>query len=184
MPIFDAMTLGYFLLSQSDIFIDSTNKNKLIISSDNTFNDTIFKHHKFDQYKEYSIPKGYHSEIIRIHPMWSIKTPKGYSSLFLDPIHGGSKDLIALDGVIDTDNFISDGWFSFFVKENSVFTIKKGTPLLQIIPFKREKWKTKEKNVKETEETIKYENDLGLMKNGKHQLNSYKNIFRTKKSFE
>jgi hypothetical protein len=184
MPIFDAMTSGYFLLSQSDIFIDSTDKDRLIISSSNTFNDTIFKQHKFEQYKEYSIPTGYHSEIMRVHPMWSIKTPKGYSSLFLNPIHAGSKNIIALDGLIDTDSFISDGWFSFFVKENSVFTIKMGTPLLQVIPFKRENWKTKEKNIKETKEIIKNENDLGLMKNGKHQLNSYKNIFRTKKSFE
>jgi hypothetical protein len=182
-PIFDAMTSGYFLLSQSNITIDSTNKNKLSIHTDNNFDNQIFKHHSFDQYNQYKIPFGYHSEIIRVHPLWCIKTQKGYSSLFLNPIHHESKDLIAIDGLIDTDNFISDGYLSFFVKADSVFTIKKGTPLIQIIPFKREKWDMEEKTVEETKAIIKYENDLGLIKNKKHQLGAYKNIFHVKKTF-
>jgi hypothetical protein len=182
-PIFDAMTFGYFLLLQSDITIDSRNKDKLSISTDNDFDNKIFKNHSFDQYSEYKIPFGYHSEIIRIHPMWCVKTSKGYSSLFLNPIHHESKDLIAIDGLIDTDNFISDGYLSFFVKSDSIFTIKKGTPLIQVIPFKREKWEMEKKTVEETKKIIEYENDLGLIKNKKHQLGAYKNIFHVKKMF-
>jgi hypothetical protein len=184
MPIFDAMTFGYFLLSQSNITIDSTNKDKLSISTDNNFDNQIFKNHSFGQYSKYKIPLGYHSEIIRIHPMWCIKTPNGYSSLFLNPIHHESKDLIAIDGLIDTDNFISDGHLSFFVKSNSIFTIKKGTPLIQVIPFKRETWNMDEKTVEETKTIIKSENDLGLIKDGRHNLGAYKNIFHVKKMFD
>jgi hypothetical protein len=136
LPIFDAMSFGYFLVSQSDITVDSTNPAGLIITSDNDFNGELFNQHDLQQYSKYPIPFGYHDHLLRIHPMWAVQTPKEYSALFINPVSNGSKNITAITGLIDTDNFISDGHLSFFVKEDTVFKIKKGTPIIQVLPIK------------------------------------------------
>ena len=46
----------------------------------------------------------------------------------------------AVSAIIDTDTLLSDGLFSFFVDKGFKGTIKKGTPLVQVFPFKRDDW--------------------------------------------
>ena len=184
MPIFDAMSSGYFLVAQSDITVDSTNPGGLIISSDNDFDGVLFSQHDFYQYDKYPIPLGYHSHVLRIHPMWSVQTPKGYSSLFINPVHNGPKNINALTGLIDTDNFISDGHLSFFVAENTVFKIKKGTPIIQVVPIRRESWESVEMSVQDSTEAIKAQDSAGIIIDGEHQSGAYKKLFHVQKSFK
>jgi hypothetical protein len=116
--------------------------------------------------------------------MWSVKTPEGYSSLFINPIHGGSRNLLAVSGLIDTDSFISDGHLSFFVKSNNIFKIKKGTPIIQVIPFKRESWDSIEVSVAEAKDEILKQDGMGIIVDKEHQLGGYKKIFHSTKSFK
>ena len=184
LPIFDAMSFGYFLVSQSDITVDSTNPGGLVVTSDNDFNRELFSQHDLQQYDKYPIPSGYHSHVLRIHPMWSVQTPKDYSALFINPVNNGSKNVNAIAGLIDTDNFISDGHLSFFVKENTIFKIKKGTPLVQVLPIKRESWQSLEMSVQEYKDAKNAQDGAGIMVNGEHQLGGYKKIFHVQKSFK
>lgn len=184
LPIFDAMSFGYFLVSQSDIVVDSTNPGGLVIASDNDFNGELFNQHDLNQYDKYPIPSGYHNHVLRIHPMWSVETPKGYSALFINPVNNGSKNINAITGLIDTDNFISDGHLSFFVKENTVFKIKKGTPIIQVMPIKRENWESKEMSTEESSLALSSQDKAGIMVDGVHQLGGYKKIFHVQKSFK
>ena len=49
-------------------------------------------------------------------------------------------DIIA--GVVDTDTYINTINFPFILnKRDQQFLIKKGEPMVQVIPFKRESWK-------------------------------------------
>jgi hypothetical protein len=184
LPIFDAMSFGYFLVSQSNITVDSTNPGGLIVTSDNDFNGELFNQHDLQQYDKYPIPSGYHNHVLRIHPMWSVQTPKDYSALFINPINNGSKNINAITGLIDTDNFISDGHLSFFVKENTVFKIKSGTPIVQVMPIKRENWDSKEMSTEESSLAISSQDNTGIMVNGEHQSGAYKKIFHVQKSFK
>jgi hypothetical protein len=184
LPIFDAMSFGYFLVSQSDITVDSTNPGGLVVTSDNDFNRELFSQHDLQQYDKYPIPSGHHSHVLRIHPMWSVQTPKDYSALFINPVNNGSKNVNAIAGLIDTDNFISDGHLSFFVKENTIFKIKKGTPLVQVLPIKRESWQSLEMSVQEYKDAKNAQDGAGIMVNGEHQLGGYKKIFHVQKSFK
>ena len=129
LPVFDAMSSGYFLLAQSNITVDSTNPAGLLIKTDNDFDGKLFNQHDLSQYNKYPVPLEYHKSLLRVDPMWAIQTPGEYSTLFIDPIHGGSKNIMAMSALVDTDKFLSDGHLSFFVKENTVFKIKKGTPM-------------------------------------------------------
>ena len=55
-------------------------------------------------------------------------------------MHQPPSPLQAVEALIDTDEFFSDGHLSFFVKKNFKGVIKQGTPLAQVFPFKREDW--------------------------------------------
>ena len=69
-----------------------------------------------------------------------VQTDEGYSTLFTSPMHQGPSPLKAIDAVVDTDNYFTDGHLSFLVKKNFKGTLKQGTPMSQIFPFKREEW--------------------------------------------
>jgi len=182
-PVFDAMSSGYFLLSPSNITVDSTNHGGLVVTCDNDFDGTLISQHDVYQYNMYPIPKGFHNHVLRINPMWGVKTPAGYSSLFIHPLHNGHRNLNALAGLIDTDNFISDGHLSFFVRSDTTFKIKKGTPLVQVIPFKRNEWESQMMSVEETQTAISNQDNSGLVVDGEHQLGGYKKLFHEPKSF-
>ena len=184
MPVFDAMTSGYYLLSPSDIVVDSQNPAGLIVNADNDFNNTLISQHDIYQYNKYPVPFGYHNHLLRIHPMWVVQTPPGYSSLFINPIHNGSPNMMAVEGLIDTDTFVSDGHLSFFVREDTQFRIKKGSPIAQVIPIKRDSWRAELGTVKEAKEAIKKQDDSGMMVDGQHQMGGYKRLFHITKYFK
>ena len=60
--------------------------------------------------------------------------------LIIQPQNADDSPLMAISGIIDTDKFIVNGHFSFIVKRGFSGIIKQGTPLVQVIPFKRENW--------------------------------------------
>lgn len=70
---------------------------------------------------------------------WQIKTPKGYACLFM-PIINANLPLQFSAAIVNTDTYHSLINFPFFVKEKWRGTIKRGTPIMQIIPFKRDEW--------------------------------------------
>lgn len=176
MPIFDNISMGYMLLSPCDIFVDSS-KNSLMIAS----GEDVLNTHSLDQYSEYPIAEDMHQELLRIHPGWGIKTSPGTSTLFLAPAHRDS-NLYPLSAVVDTDNFFADGYLSFFVKENTSFVIKKGDPLVQLLPFSRVACKM---NLLDIEDglTERQKIDDIIQPDGMHISGSYKKIFRSSKDF-
>lgn len=70
---------------------------------------------------------------------WSIKTPKGWSVLFKNPANNFSNDIHILEGVVDTDEYTVPVNFPFVWtgSEEGEWVIPRGTPLVQVIPFKR-----------------------------------------------
>jgi hypothetical protein len=85
---------------------------------------------------------------------WKIKTPKGYSCLFVSPLNNTDDRFSIMSGIVDTDTFPNEINFPIVINGDKYpvleTIIKKGTPYVQIIPFKRESWKmtfkSREKN--------------------------------------
>lgn len=144
MPIFDYMTAGYVISTPCDIYIDATNPEKLEWSvpiAMKSFGSDMIASHAREQYDHYPVNKDiYHRDLFRIMPFWSVKTPPGYSTIFMHPAHKDPVPFLAIGGLVDTDNFITDGHLSFLIEKDFVGVLKQGTPLVQIIPFKRENW--------------------------------------------
>lgn len=79
--------------------------------------------------------------LLKLDNPWAIETPKGWAVQFKNPANNWSNDLHFLEGVVDTDEYISPVNFPFVWtgKEAGEWIIPRGTPIIQVIPFKREK---------------------------------------------
>lgn len=183
MPVFDAMTAGYMLTAPCDIYIDASDPAKLDVQIPNSlhrFKADLFAKHSPEQYDHYPIDRNrYHPELLRIMPTYSVGTEKGYSVLFTQPIHQDKTPLFAIAGIIDTDKFISLGHVSFLVEKGFKGTIKQGTPLYQLIPFKREEWDSEIIDVDESKRIT----GMQSLQLRSTFLNGYKNKFRSKKDY-
>jgi hypothetical protein len=136
LPVFDAMTFGYMLKTPVDINITRDESGEAQFNYNQL--DVIQKHIS-EQVPGY--PANIKSSIPKLMNYWSIKTQKGYSCLFVPPMHHENVIQI-LPGVVDTDSVETLVHFPFLVP-NEAFTgiIPAGTPIAQVIPFKREEWK-------------------------------------------
>jgi len=73
-----------------------------------------------------------------------IETPKGTSCYYLDPFLFDNPYFTTWQGIIDTDAFnqmTTNNMLIMYPKADKSFIIKKGTPLVQIVPFVRYPWR-------------------------------------------
>ena len=99
------------------------------------------------------LKKNANKDFPKINNPWVIKTPPGYSCLFLPPLNNTTQDYFEIiPGIVHTDKY--DNFINFPLVVNGEkyksinMEIKKGLPYVQVIPFKREDWKMKIKPFK------------------------------------
>jgi hypothetical protein len=139
MPVFDAITGGYIIVSAADVFVSQKE------APDGTkhpyfewANYGLIQFHPIVQAPEHPAKNGYPYPKW-INP-WAVKTPKGYSSLFVQPFHRESLFTI-LPGIVDTDEYTAPVNFPFVLNDvNFEGFIPAGTPIAQVIPIKRDEW--------------------------------------------
>lgn len=144
MPFYDAMTSGYIITLSSDIvFVDEAQYGNRIVWP---VSYPVVGGHTTDQLGHFSIPEGYSkTEVWKWNFPFVIKTPPGYSCMFTHPTFMYDTPFRTMTGIVDTDTHIVSINFPFFIKENFMGKIEKGTPICQIFPFKREAWKMEKK---------------------------------------
>jgi hypothetical protein len=72
---------------------------------------------------------------------WVIETDPGVSCMFTSPMNHGDKNIKIIDGIVDTDNYYNTINFPFFwTGGDGEFIIPAGTPLVQVVPFRREEF--------------------------------------------
>jgi len=176
-PVFDALTSGYIISTYCDVLVSKDPiGNHLYRPSDLSLNPIEF--HSTTQ-APYHPSMNQHPFPKWINP-WGIKTPSGYSTLFINPVHSTNQYFTILEGVVDTDNYFSPVNFPFVLKDvNFEGVIPAGTPIAQIIPIKRDIWK----------HSIGSDNDLQKITSINKKLNSrffdrYKNIFWNRKEYK
>lgn len=117
------------------------------------------------------------------HYIWkfpvSVEFPAGYSALITHPLNRFDLPFTSLSGIVD-GNFVlsSSGNYPFFLKENFEGVIKQGTPIVQIIPFKRESWLSKK------DLSLKEKSRIGLKKTTSVLHGWYKKNFWQRKTYE
>ena len=93
------------------------------------------------------IEKNKNLPLYKILNPWIIKTPPGYSCLFLPPMNNADDRFSIIPAIVDTDKFTHEVNFPIVINGDKYETletiIRKGTPYVQVIPFKRDSWKMK-----------------------------------------
>jgi hypothetical protein len=147
MPLWDMMTAGYIIETPYDIYVRQT--------PDGPFwqwgEMMAVAFQSMEQTQNHPSFRDINYAVRIVHP-WSIKTPKGWSILVMQPSHQEPTPISILPGIVDTDEFSLP--FNMFIKlVDPTFEgmIPAGTPFVQVIPFKRERWTsrlggTKERN--------------------------------------
>jgi hypothetical protein len=143
-PFMEIMMSGYVINAPFDIYIDASNKDKIQISW-NGPQEGDWPSFIQERPKDlgYTIPRpaGHLENHFVWYSQWSWQVPKGYSVLVTHPFNRFDLPFTTLSGIIDSDTFHGNGKIPFFIKEGFTGVIKEGTPIMQIMPFKREKWK-------------------------------------------
>jgi hypothetical protein len=174
MPVFDAITAGYIIPTFTDVYVRVEGEMPYFSWSSN---DAVSFHHE-KQIKEHPKKNGFPAPKWR-NP-WAIKLPKGYSALFLPPMHNPNGIFEILPGVVDCDTYNPPVNFPFVMNDiNFEGLIPAGTPMAQIIPFKRESW---EMSLGSQEEFI--EQQMQTIKLRTKFFDAYKNMFRTVKEYK
>ena len=180
LPVTDAFTSGYMVSLPQDVEVKKIYKDQNIFWMQPRFNDEPFIMQD-EQFRSEGtpIPYGHNEKVWRFHTSHLVTTPKGYSSLITHPFNRFDLPFTSLTGVIDTDKLKTKLIIQFYVRDDFEGVIPKGTPLAQILPFKRESWNNK---VREPLDPIEnYKNDYDLFS----KLNRpYQTTFWSKKEYK
>jgi len=116
---------------------------------------------------------------------WVMKTPPGISCMFLHPQHQGIDKWEVQSGVVDTDVYQTNILFPAMLKckPGDEFIIKGGSPMVQIIPFKREKWTHEVQHIMTPEQNIEFSKSDKLIE-GTLSRNRYKTWFWHRKEYK
>jgi hypothetical protein len=175
MPVFDAITNGYILYTYTDVWISQ--KDEMPWYEWPSFGPIEF--HPVEQAPNHPNRNGHQASYPKWINPWSIQTPPGYSTLFVQPFHRESVFTI-LPGVVDTDQYNAPVNFPFVLNDIKYEgLIPAGTPMAQVIPFKRESWEmnigTQEDFDKQNKTTIRLRTRF---------FDSYKSQFRQPKEYK
>ena len=135
MPFLDSLTTGYMGYTTQELYV-SNNDNNITINWPNSPEPLILRKTKTDGLP---VPPGCNEMHFAWYFNYGLLLPKGYSALFTHPLNRYDLPFISSSGIID-EECLWPGKFSFWLKNDFEGTIPRETPIIQIIPFKRENW--------------------------------------------
>lgn len=143
MSFSDSFQMGYIQETWCDILVtpDSNGGANLVASMTNP---PLIIQRKGMSYK---IPNDYYQVDVSWQLQWIPKLPKGYSMIYTSPLNREDLPFTTVSGVVDNDVFFYENAanYPFMVKKGFEGIIPAGTPFMQMIPFKRDEWKSEYK---------------------------------------
>jgi hypothetical protein len=139
-PFFDALSFGYVIRLHCDIQVERNGEDfkmtwgspiKPLSSRSEEIAVDLPRISGFSPFTQaWEIPYGF-------------KVPKGYSVLITNPLNRNDLPTFSTSGIMDADEYLGPGAVPFALSLDFEGVIKAGTPILQIIPFKRDSWQSK-----------------------------------------
>jgi hypothetical protein len=172
-PFLDALTTGYVQETWCDLFIGN---NEYGITYNYSTQPKLLEHRD----KANLSIEGFESLECAWGIPWMPKLPKGWSVIVTHPLNQYHLPFLTLTGIIDADLFHHTpmGNIPTYFKKGFKGLIPAGTPIYQLIPFKRENWESVALDYSE-EEVLKREMTIR-----KKYWNGYRNMFWQKKDYQ
>jgi hypothetical protein len=173
-PLLDSLTSGYIAHLWADLFVTQTENGAYIQWGTE---ERVADAWPWRQSSTYEVPGGFDRTVFKYFHGWVIETPPQYSCLITHPFGYQDLPIRTITGVIDSDILKTSANSPFVVKSGFEGVIEKGTPMFQIIPFKRDNWKATYDVMDEDEDFINNEKLRTKL------ISAYSSI-RSKKSYK
>ena len=135
MPFLDAMTTGWIIPLAATVRLEVKDDGKTLDAGWEFDKVMVSNHHAYQVAGNPLEPR----PPCKFHNYWSIRTPPGWSSLFLPPLNRPAQPFECVAGIVDTDTYAAHIHFPFFATApDGLYVIEKETPLVQVIPVRRE----------------------------------------------
>jgi hypothetical protein len=143
-PFIDAMTYGFLMPLPCDLKVENGEfswDSDFPVNIANTVMRSPISFHDPSQV----LGTPYHRDdrfIIKFNNFWTIESPLGYSLLFTHPVNRPELPFTTLTGLVDTDAYrdVQIHFPAHWHDDSFTGVLKKGTPVAQCIPVKRESW--------------------------------------------
>lgn len=137
-PFLDSLTSGYYIPLSKDIIVKQADDGIPQLSWGPGGELPPVRERKAPKMPT---PAGYSIDNFAWQIEPSYQLPPGYSLLFTSPMNRFDLPFITASAIIDADVPMFPGNAPFFLKDGFEGVIPQGTPVAQVIPFKRESWK-------------------------------------------
>jgi hypothetical protein len=178
MPFFDSLSLGYMIVATDDMYFDGETG---LFSEDPV---QVQQHtHSPYEFEGYPFPDGYHANVFKWNGMYKLTPPDGYSVLVMHPMHRHDLPFHTLSAVVDMDKHPLDVNYPMIMRKGFTGKIPAGTPLVQLLPFKRESWSRGEDTPQEFVGSAVMNEFFEFNERGEPRTGVYKRKARSKKDF-
>jgi hypothetical protein len=135
MPFLDALTTGWIIPLAATVRLVVRDGGRTV-DAGWEFDRTMVSGHGAHQVPNHpNAPR----PPMKFHNHWTVATPPGWSCLFVPPLNRPHPHFEVLAGIVDTDTYRSEIHFPFFATgDEGTYVIERGTPLVQVIPFRRD----------------------------------------------
>lgn len=167
--IVDIMKEGYIIPMWCDFLVQ---RDKKLLEWNNKGFPYGIEFHVNEQIYNWNLKKTDFPEGVKFINPWRIHTPPGYSVMFLPPYYQFEHRFTVLPGIVETDAYHQVN-FPTIWHTNKDAIIDRGTPFIQVIPFKREDWSH---SVSQMDELDKEEENKQKWELNTKFKNSYRSI--------
>ena len=134
MPFLDALSAGWIIPLAADVRLEISEGGCTVTAGWELDREMVSNHASFQVAGNPFEPR----PPMKFHNYWTVRTPKGWSCLFLPPVNRPHPVVQLFSGVVDTDEYPSPVNLPFVATAaDGVYTLPKGMPLVQVVPFQR-----------------------------------------------
>lgn len=175
--VIDAFSYGYIIPAFCDLILSwEENKLKIETSWDKDFISAFPE----SQFKDFNLPDNHVRSMIKITLPWRIETSKNTSILVAKP-KWRNLNFEVYEGIIDSDSYVNHIHVIISFSKNEKVVIKRGQPLVQIIPLIRDEWNSNIEIWNEDNE-LKFNRQQNTVLS--HLIGGYKKHFWKQKKFK
>lgn len=174
MPFLDTFNTGYALTLLQDVLVGNETSDFEIVWKSSP---PPLEARSASSALGLPVPSGHSPNYYAWKYYGNIKLPDGYSMIFTHPLNRFDLPFTTLSAIIDADSIFYSGSVPFFFKAGFKGIIPAGTPIAQMIPFKREEWKM------EVDDSVAFAGGKRKRDASFIMLNNYKNNFWHKKRY-
>ena len=134
-PFLEAMTCGYIIPLAGDVTFEMEPSGTLRFTSEGNLIDTQHPAQVRGSPMQNAL-------IVKFNNPWIVRTPPGYSTLFVPALNQFRFPFQVLAGLVETDTYYKQVHFPSLclMRPGQTVTLKRGTPIAQAIPILRSEW--------------------------------------------